>query len=72
MSKRKIVYRCEFTLAVTGMPSGNYYTRSEGGIEDFKDGFWINDDAKLTKGSDARYWIPPHAIRYIAKDVVLK
>jgi hypothetical protein len=35
--------------------------------EDFVHGFWINEDQKLTKGSDARQWIPPSQIQIIEK-----
>lgn len=42
------------------------------GIDEFKDGFWLNLDLQFTKGSDtrARYWVPPHKIRYIARDFI--
>jgi hypothetical protein len=31
------------------------------------DGFWINDLGKFTKGSDAKWWIPPSAILIVEK-----
>jgi len=40
------------------------------GIEDFSGGFWVDRNFQFTKGSDCRFWVPPHAIKYIAKDRV--
>lgn len=40
---------------------------SDGGISDFKDGFWLNPYNKFTKGSDAKYWVPPSRILCIEK-----
>jgi hypothetical protein len=37
------------------------------GIHAFVCGFWINDDLKFTKGTDAKYWIPLSQILYIEK-----
>lgn len=39
----------------------------EGGIDRFKDGFWINGKMKLTKGDDCHVWIPPSQIQMIEK-----
>lgn len=39
------------------------------GIDAFRDGFWINSDMEYTVGSDCKYWIPPHAIKFIEKEV---
>ena len=61
--KRKMLCRCEFEFK-----RRTYRVRSEGGLVDFKDGFWINDEWEFTKGVDARYWIPPSKILYVAKD----
>lgn len=36
-------------------------------MSDLTDGFWINQDFFLTKGSDCAFWIPPSQIHYIAK-----
>lgn len=72
MSKYKTIYRCEYILNVSGIAPGsqNRCVRSEDGIGDFVDGFWINDDYQFTKGSDAKFWIPPSCIRYISKDKI--
>lgn len=61
----KRVYRCEFTMHGIGR-----YVRCEDGLAAFKDGFWITDEYQYTKGSDARFWIPPSAILYVAIDTV--
>lgn len=37
------------------------------GLEDAYDGFWVNEHLMLTKGSDAKYWIPPHRILFVEK-----
>lgn len=36
-------------------------------LADFKDGFWVNSNYQLTKGSDCIYWIPPSQIVYVQK-----
>lgn len=36
-------------------------------LEDIKDGFWITNDYKFTKGSDSYMFILPHQIKYIIK-----
>jgi hypothetical protein len=63
------VYRCEYHSEISGM-LGPMCVRSSGGLEDFKDGFWITAQGRFTKGSDSHYWIPPSTIKYIAKDRV--
>jgi hypothetical protein len=52
-----------------------YYFRGEfawqtsfDGIDVFKYGFWLDKNFELTKGLDAKYWIPPSAIKYIEKE----
>lgn len=58
----KTVYMCEFNMDTA-------YMHVEGGsIADFKDGFWLNDEYKLTKGSDAKFWMPPSSIIRISKE----
>lgn len=64
MNESSIVYRCEFIFKEEICVVYSQF------LEDFKDGFWLNDDRNFTKGSDARYWIPPHSIEYVAKDVM--
>ena len=56
-------YRCEFLF------QEQHLTAYSSGLAAFRDGFWINSDLKYTDGSDVRYWIPPHRILFIAKDV---
>jgi hypothetical protein len=65
------LYRCEFSFKVPGLPAADYHVSSDKGIAYFKDGFWVDQNLKLNVASKSRYWIPPHAIRYIAKDMVL-
>ena len=55
-------YKCVFAFS-----SSTYIALSNGGIADFKDGFWINEKFEFTKGSDYKYWIPPSKIIYIQK-----
>ena len=59
-----VVYRCEYRW------KGCYIFNaiSKEGIQDFKDGFWINSDCKFTKSDDRKFWIPPTNILYIAID----
>lgn len=68
-AKRITIYRCEFDFARYG-PEMPCCVRSTEGIDEFKDGFWLNLDLQFTKGADARYWVPPHKIRYIAKNFI--
>lgn len=53
-------YICEFMLR-----GSLCNTESVNGIGDFIDGFWVNEDYELTKGSDAVCWIPPGRIEHI-------
>jgi hypothetical protein len=55
-------YRCEFLFQ-------EQHLCSSAGLTAFRDGFWINEDLKFTDGSDVHYWIPPHRILYVAKDL---
>lgn len=61
----KRMYRCEFTHHDVMR-----HASSPDGLGAFKDGFWLNNDLQFTKGSDARYWIPPSKIDYVAIDEV--
>lgn len=36
--------------------------------DDFKNGFWLSKDYKLTNPVDGKYWIPPSAIIYVEKE----
>jgi hypothetical protein len=58
-------YRCEFQFDTLRL-----FVDSSEGIAAFKDGFWMTSALEYTKGSDAYYWIPPHAILYITKEDV--
>lgn len=57
-------YRCEFTFH-----NDDRYVCADS-LAELKDGFWITAEYGYTKGDKARYWIPPSAISYIAKDQV--
>lgn len=72
MSKVKIVYRCEYILPAPLSTPGTEKrcVRSNGGVEDFMYGFWIDDNYRFTKGSNAKYWIPPGNISYVSKDYI--
>lgn len=61
----KRTYRCEFIFKRIGR-----YVCCDEGIAAFRDGFWLNANLRFTKVSDAKFWIPPHAIEYIAIDTV--
>jgi len=37
------------------------------GLADFRDGFWLDREYKLTKNSDNVFWISPSSIHYIEK-----
>jgi len=66
-------YRCYFEFKE--LKQGIIYSRSDihrvsysnDGIWAFTNGFWITHELKFTKGSDAKYWIPPSQILYIEK-----
>ena len=60
-------YRCEFKIEAYPFLGMGYTCYSDGGIADFKDGFWVNDKFEFTKSSDCKYWVPPGKISYIAK-----
>ena len=36
-------------------------------IYDFKDGFWIDSEGRLSNQTSGKYWIPPARIYYIEK-----
>ncbi len=55
------IYECRFYL---GSIEGEVQSRH---LSDLQGGFWINKDYEFTKGSDCKYWIPPHKIEYITK-----
>lgn len=42
---------------------------SQLGIEQFKDGFWIDDNLKMNIKTDVKYWIPPNRILYVEKEL---
>lgn len=62
MASGDTIYCCVFEIG-----SERHVVQSYGGIEAFSHGFWLNDEFLLTKGSDAKYWIPPHNILYVEK-----
>jgi len=58
------LYMCSFDLG------GNRRSIiSTEGLCAFKDGFWLNKKYELTKGIDAKIWIPPSKIRYVIKSM---
>ena len=57
-----INYVCHFATKY-----GCGITQSEEGVDAFSRGFWITESLVYTKGSDAKYWIPPSQIMYIEK-----
>lgn len=61
----RIVYRCEFKFKNTLLSA-----RSRFGVSAFNKGFWVTADLKYTSGEKAKYWVPPHKIKYIAKEFV--
>ena len=54
-------YLCKFKF------NGEYYEVSVPGISELTNGFWINGKLLFTKGSDAKYWIPPGKVEYVTK-----
>ena len=36
-------------------------------IYDFKDGFWIDSEGRLSNQTSGKYWIPPSRIYYVEK-----
>ncbi len=58
----KVVYVCEFRMDTA-------YMFVEGVcLADFKEGFWIDEDYKFTKGDDCRFWMPPTSIIRVTKE----
>jgi hypothetical protein len=62
MGAKGYIYVCVFEW-----DRKDYATTSERGIQEFKDGFWVNASKQLALGDDNVYWIPPSAIGYIHK-----
>lgn len=62
-------YKCVFNFCKITRRDGQHHSVSydQDGIHAFVCGFWINDDLKFTKGTDAKYWIPLSQILYIEK-----
>lgn len=60
-------YRCKFKI--DSYPFNGVWcdVYSKDSISDFADGFWVDPEFRFTKGSDAKYWIPPSKICFIAK-----
>ena len=67
----KTIYRCAYSPPHRKLES-TAYVDSEGGIADFKDGFWITKNGKFTKGAHCVFWIPPSSIQYVVKIKVAK
>jgi hypothetical protein len=59
---RKTIYMCEFIFR-----GNRLFAKSEYGIADFMEGFWIDKNWQFTKGGDCLYWIPPSCINYVEK-----
>jgi hypothetical protein len=34
-------------------------------LKPFKDGFWVDADFKYSYDNDRKYWIPPHAVKFV-------
>lgn len=64
--KTKTRYRCEFIF--TNWKGSKELAVYANDFSDLKDGFWVNEDYRFTKKSDAKYWIPPSVFKYITKD----
>lgn len=62
-----VVYRCWFNFK----NAISVVVTEELGVDRFKEGFWITEGLKLTKGTDGTYWIPPSQIISIEKGVML-
>ncbi|MCK4704595.1 MAG: hypothetical protein KAT90_03865, partial [Gammaproteobacteria bacterium] len=56
----KRMYTCTFSFRGEYCATGSY-----DGIGEFTDGFLVDKDCKLTKGSDCVCWIPPGKIEDI-------
>ena len=61
------LYKCAFEFNRNPLGKQEVWITYGKRLSDFNEGFWINANYKLTKGSDALYWIPPSRIRYVAK-----
>lgn len=61
---KETIYICVFNFR-----NATVRVESDKGIDAFQCGFWINSDMEYTVGSDCKYWIPPHAIKFIEKEV---
>lgn len=49
---------------------GNLYTCSLLHFDTFKNGFWVTENFEFTfDDDDKKYWIPPHAIKYVLRDI---
>ena len=64
----KTVYRCEYVLDIGREQSFRAY--SDIGLDAFVAGFWIDEDYKFNTKKPAKYWVPPHCIKFVVKDRV--
>lgn len=67
-TSNEIVYRAQYRLGI----DGEFRDDKADALADLKDGFWVNEEMKFTKGSDARYWIPPAMLIVIVKEHAMK
>ena len=56
-----VLYECVFTMYK------NRRSAISNNMSDFTSGFWIDRGYEFTKTDDAKYWIPPSQIYFIAK-----
>jgi hypothetical protein len=56
------VYVCDFVIGI------NLYRANIPSIDWARTGFWCNEDWDFANGDDAKYWIPPSAIRVVTKE----
>ncbi len=61
-------YKCVFNFPKIKRRDGEPHSVTQGaGLYEFAGGFWIDDNLKFVKGSEAKYWIPPSQVLYIER-----
>ena len=62
------VRKLHLNVAKAWEDEGQMYAETDGCLAEFLSGFWVTKDLQFTKGSDRKYFIPPHKIKYIISE----
>ena len=67
-----MMYVCYYEFGYKLSESGDQVIPKEMVVEgvniyDFKDGFWIDSEGRLSNQTSGKFWIPPSRIYYVEK-----